>query len=106
MISPKVMWKHDKDWWVTLYKCDDQLDLEEASVKVMLNDPYYSFLSGHVIDGNDQNVFFFTFLVWHLYSHAQVGNYDGDHRFNFRAMFQLNFYCTRVIKSLNLKGTM
>lgn len=75
MISPKIIWKHHKDWWVTLYKCDDQLDLEEASVKVMLNDPGYSFLSGHVIDGNNQNVFV-IFLVW--YSHAQVGNYDGD----------------------------
>lgn len=62
MISPKIIWKHHKDWWVTLYKCDDQLDLEEASVKVMLNDPGYSFLSGHVIDGNNQNVFV-TFLV-------------------------------------------
>lgn len=63
MISPKIKWKHHKNWWVTLYKGDNQLDLEETSIKVMLNDPGYSFLSGHVIDGKQSKCILFEIFT-------------------------------------------
>ncbi|CAG9770336.1 unnamed protein product [Ceutorhynchus assimilis] len=53
MISPKIKWNHAQKWWVTLYKCDEQMEVEERTIGIMLKDPAYSFMGGHVIDGRN-----------------------------------------------------
>ncbi|XP_050299399.1 fatty acid synthase-like [Anthonomus grandis grandis] len=71
MISPKIKWNHSKDWWVTLYQCDDQMEIEEKTIGVMLKDPGYTFLNGHIIDG--RNLFPATGylqFVWETLAHV------------------------------------
>lgn len=51
MISPKIKWNHAHEWWVTSYQSEDQMEMEEKTVGVMIKDPGYTFIEGHVIDG-------------------------------------------------------
>lgn len=51
MLSHKVKWNHKRNWWVTKYRCEDQLNIGEKQVGLVLRDPNYTFIQGHIIDG-------------------------------------------------------
>ncbi|KAL1501269.1 hypothetical protein ABEB36_006624 [Hypothenemus hampei] len=51
MISPKIKWKHGHDWYVSLYRNQQQQKIECATFNVASNDQGWSYITEHLIDG-------------------------------------------------------
>lgn len=53
MISPLIKWEHNKDWFVVSYNNRDQMKKTcERIVAIDVKENEWSYVSGHVIDGN------------------------------------------------------
>ncbi|KYN04772.1 Fatty acid synthase [Cyphomyrmex costatus] len=52
MISPSIRWDHSENWYVLKEK-QDFIESKERYVKISLDDEYYKYMSGHVIDGRN-----------------------------------------------------
>ncbi|KAH1011869.1 hypothetical protein HUJ04_001145 [Dendroctonus ponderosae] len=83
MIAPKIKWNHQDNWFVTVYRADDNMQVEERSFLVLHKDPAYGFIKGHVIDG--RNLFPATGylkVAWEALSHI-YGRMGTDTRIVF-----------------------
>ncbi|CAH1131325.1 unnamed protein product [Ceutorhynchus assimilis] len=52
MLSPKIKWNHDREWFVVKYQSSQHLR-EEITTKIMINDSTYTYLTGHVVNGRN-----------------------------------------------------
>lgn len=52
MISPSIKWDWRRDWFVSKYTSEVGLKNGEKNVKISYKDDGWSFIRGHVIDGN------------------------------------------------------
>ncbi|GAB1860823.1 Fatty acid synthase [Camponotus japonicus] len=53
MISPSIRWDHSKDWFVSTYQSQKDIESRERHVEISLNDESYNYMIGHVIDGRN-----------------------------------------------------
>lgn len=51
MISPQIKWKHDKDWFIMIYKAETDCEYFHRIVTINLREKEWEYLTGHVIDG-------------------------------------------------------
>lgn len=50
---PSYRWDHSKDWFVSNYQSQKDIDSRERHVEINLNDENYNYMIGHVIDGRN-----------------------------------------------------
>ncbi|KAG7203853.1 hypothetical protein KM043_017907 [Ampulex compressa] len=53
MISPLIKWVHTEDWFVASYEKEGNIGSGEREVCITLNNEFYAYLSGHIIDGRN-----------------------------------------------------
>ncbi|KAG7203848.1 hypothetical protein KM043_017902 [Ampulex compressa] len=52
-ISPLIKWVHTEDWFVASYEKEGNIGSGEREVCITLNNEFYAYLSGHIIDGRN-----------------------------------------------------
>ncbi|KAJ8958013.1 hypothetical protein NQ318_002015, partial [Aromia moschata] len=76
MISPRIKWNHDRDWFVM--KLKTKSTREQAKFAIRLDTKDWSFLSGHIIDG--RNLFpasGYLYLVWEVLAKVNLISKDA-----------------------------
>lgn len=64
MISPLIKWDHRADWFVLSYSAEDQPRIFSLKYGVDTRESEWSYLKGHVIDGNGKynGIFKYVYL--------------------------------------------
>lgn len=61
MISPIVKWRHDEDWHVVSYNNRELTKISERVVAIDTKEGEWGYVSGHVIDGKNLEIWFSCF---------------------------------------------